>query len=337
MGAASFVVVMCLKTHRGHMDTLRIIVQRLITIFVVVAVATFFLACLIRLLPGDPASIMVSNALPDQVNSIRIISGLDKNVFGYWWQWFSNMLTGDFGYYYQAAGNNPVSEILKRSIPTSILMVVYVQIVALFVSVPLGLVSAYKEGSRFDRALQSVLFVLSSVPSFALALVFSLFFALRWPILPPLGYAKPTEDLFMHIKYMILPVASLSVGIIASYTRLLRADVIATLKEDYVMMAMSKGISNNRVLWKHVLRPSSTTLLTSAALNMGALVGGTIVIETLFQIPGLGYEIAFAIVTRQVIALQTLIAIVAFAYVFFNSTVDIVANIIDPRTRERRA
>jgi len=136
---------------------------------------------------------------------------------------------------------------------------------------------------------------------------------------------------------MVLPVASLAVGIIASYTRLLRADVIATLKEDYVMMAMSKGISNSRVLWKHVLRPSSTTLLTSAALNMGSLIGGTIVIETLFQIPGLGYEIAFAIVTRQVIALQTLIAIVAFAYVFFNSTVDIVANIIDPRTRERRA
>ena len=226
---------------------------------------------------------------------------------------------------------------LKRSIPTSILMVVYVQIVALLVSVPLGLVSAYREGSRFDRALQSVLFILSSIPSFALALVFSLFFALRWPILPPLGYAKPTEDLFMHFKYMILPVASLSVGIIASYTRLLRADVIATLKEDYVMMAMSKGITNTRVLWKHVLRPSSTTLLTSAALNMGSLIGGTIVIETLFQIPGLGYEIAFAIVTRQVIALQTLIAIVAFAYVFFNSTVDIVANIIDPRTRERRA
>lgn len=318
------------------MDILRVLVQRLITIFLVVAAATFFLACLIRLLPGDPASIMVSNALPDQVTSIRKVSGLDKNVFGYWWQWFSNMLTGDFGYYYQAAGNNPVSVILKRSIPTSILMVVYVQIVALFVAIPLGLVSAYKEGSRFDRALQSVLFVLSSIPSFALALVLSLFIAVRWPILPPLGYVTPGEDFLQHLKYMVLPVMSLAVGIIASYTRLLRADVIATLKEDYVMMAMSKGISNTRVLWKHVLRPSSTTLLTSAALNMGGLIGGTIVIETLFQIPGLGYEIAFAIVTRQVIALQTLIAIVAFAYVLFNSTVDIVANIIDPRTRERR-
>ena len=318
------------------MDILRVLVQRLITIFLVVAAATFFLACLIRLLPGDPAAIMVSNALPDQIASIRQVSGLDKNVFGYWWNWFSNMLTGDFGYYYQAAGNNPVSVILKRSIPTSILMVMYVQIVALLVAVPLGLVSAYKEGSRFDRALQSVLFVLSSIPSFALALVLSLFIAVKWPILPPLGYVTPGEDLFMHFKYMILPVMSLAVGIIASYTRLLRADVIATLKEDYVMMAMSKGISNSRVLWKHVLRPSSTTLLTSAALNMGALIGGTIVIETLFQIPGLGYEIAFAIVTRQVIALQTLIAIVAFAYVLFNSTVDIVANIIDPRTRERR-
>ena len=143
-------------------------------------------------------------------------------------------------------------------------------------------------------------------------------------------------DLLLHLKYMVLPVMSLAIGIIASYTRLLRADVIATLKEDYVMMAMSKGISNSRVLWKHVLRPSSTTLLTSAALNMGALIGGTIVIETIFNLPGLGYEIAAAIVQRQVVALQTLIAIVSFIYVFFNSIVDIVANIIDPRTRERR-
>jgi ABC-type dipeptide/oligopeptide/nickel transport system permease component len=102
-------------------------------------------------------------------------------------------------------------------------------------------------------------------------------------------------------------------------------------------MAASKGISNRRVLWKHVFRPSSTTILTSAALNMGGLIGGTIIIETIFVIPGIGYEIFYAIGSRQIIAMQTLIALVAFAYVFFNSTVDILTQIIDPRTRERRA
>ena len=306
-------------------------------IFLVVCAATFFLSCLIRLLPGDPASIMIPNALPNQVENVRSIAGLDLNVFGYFWKWLSHMFQGNFGYYYQAAGIQPVTDTLKRSLPTSGILVLYVQIVSLFFAVPLGLLSAYKEGSRFDRTLQSILFTLSSIPSFALAVVLTLFFAVKWPILPPIDYVHPSEGLFLHFKHLVLPVASLSVGLIASYTRLLRADVIATLKEDYVMMATSKGISNGRVLWKHVLRPSSTTLLTSAALNMGALIGGTIVIETLFNIPGMGYEIAYAIVARQVIALQTLIAVVSFIYVFFNSTVDILTTIIDPRTRERRA
>jgi peptide/nickel transport system permease protein len=164
-----------------------------------------------------------------------------------------------------------------------------------------------------------------------------LIFAVQLGWVDPIGYVSPSEDLFQHFKLMILPVVSLAVGLTSSYTRLLRTDVIATLKEDYVTMAASKGISNRRVLWMHVFRPSSTTILTSAALNMGGLIGGTIIIETIFVIPGFGYEIFYAIGSRQVIAMQTLIAIVAFAYVFFNSSVDILTQIIDPRTRERRA
>ncbi len=101
-------------------------------------------------------------------------------------------------------------------------------------------------------------------------------------------------------------------------------------------MAASKGISNKRVLWMHVFRPSSTTLLTSAALNMGGLIGGTIIVETIFVIPGIGYEIFYSIGARQVVAMQTLIALVSAAYVFFNTSVDLLTNITDPRTRERR-
>lgn len=152
----------------------------------------------------------------------------------------------------------------------------------------------------------------------------------------PIGYVHPTENLVQHLKLMILPVASIAIGLTSSYTRLLRTDVIATLKEDYVTMAASKGISNRRVLWRHVFRPSSTTLLTSAALNMGGLIGGVVVIETIFVIPGIGYEIFYAIGARQVIAMQTFIALISFGYVFFNTTIDLVTNIIDPRTRERR-
>jgi peptide/nickel transport system permease protein len=247
------------------------------------------------------------------------------------------MLSGNFGKYYLGGGEREVSEVIIRTLPVSVQMILYAQIVSLSLAIPLGLVSAYKENSRFDRIVSNTLFTMVSFPGFALALILSLIFAVQLGWVDPIGYVSPSEDLFQHFKLMILPVVSLAVGLTSSYTRLLRTDVIATLKEDYVTMAASKGISNKRVLWMHVFRPSSTTILTSAALNMGGLIGGTIIIETIFVIPGFGYEIFYAIGSRQVIAMQTLIAIVAFAYVFFNSTVDILTQIIDPRTRERRA
>jgi peptide/nickel transport system permease protein len=303
---------------------------------VVVILATFLLSLLMWMLPGDAAQLMVPNSVAEVRDAIRMETGLDRGIFGYYWKWLSGMLTGDFGAYYLNGGTRPVTDVLREAVPASLQLIIYTQIVALLLSIPLGLVSAYKENSRFDKIVSSTLFTLVSFPGFALGLVLSLIFAVRLGLVDPVGYEPFSGNLGTHLKLMILPVVSLSVGLTASYTRLLRNDVIATLKEDYVTMAASKGISDRRVLWRHVFRPSSTTLLTSAALNMGGLIGGTIIIETIFAIPGLGFEIAYSIGARQVVAMQTLIAIIAFAYVFFNSMVDIFMNIVDPRTRERR-
>ena len=136
---------------------------------------------------------------------------------------------------------------------------------------------------------------------------------------------------------MIMPVLSLSFGLIAQYTRLLRADMIASLREDYVTMAMSKGLSDRRILWQHVFRPSSVTLFTSAALSMGGLIGGAIVIESIFATYGVGFEIFAAIGGRQYIMLQSCVAVIALFYVFFNLVVDIGSGFVDPRTRDRRS
>ena len=315
---------------------LQTIVRRLFGMTVVVILATFLLSLLMWMLPGDAAQLMVPNSVAEVRDAIRMETGLDRGIFGYYWKWLSGMLTGDFGAYYLNGGTRPVTDVLREAVPASLQLIMYTQIVALLLSIPLGLVSAYKENSRFDKIVSSTLFTLVSFPGFALGLVLSLIFAVRLGLVDPVGYEPFSGNLGTHFKLMILPVVSLSVGLTASYTRLLRNDVIATLKEDYVTMAASKGISDRRVLWRHVFRPSSTTLLTSAALNMGGLIGGTIIIETIFAIPGLGFEIAYSIGARQVVAMQTLIAIIAFAYVFFNSMVDIFMNIVDPRTRERR-
>ncbi len=318
------------------MDFLRLLFKRLVGMGVVVVIATFLLSLLMWLLPGDPAELIAGGAPEGVINQIREEIGLNRGIFGYYWKWLSDMLTGNFGKYYLNGGTREVSDVIKATLPVSLQMIVYAQVVALLFAVPLGLISAYKENSRFDRIVSSTLFTMVSFPGFALALILSLIFAVQLGWVDPIGYVKPSENLGEHLKLMILPVISISVALTSSYTRLLRTDVIATLKEDYVTMAASKGISNRRVLWFHVFRPSSTTLLTSAALNMGGLIGGTIVIETIFVIPGIGYEIFYAIGARQVVAMQTLIAIISFMYVFFNTSIDLLTNAIDPRTRERR-
>jgi peptide/nickel transport system permease protein len=304
--------------------------------FLIVVIATFLLSLLMRLLPGDPAAIMVPNGTIEDQRAIAKETGLDRGLLGYYWKWFSDVFTGDFGKYYLNGGNRPLGPIIMDTLPVTLMLIVYAQIVALVVAIPLGL-SAYKEGKRFDRITSAVLFTTVSFPSFALALIFSVVFAVKLELVDPIGYESPFVDIGNHLKLMILPVMSLAFGLASGYTRLLRTDVIATLKDDYVTMAASKGISNNRVLWRHVFRPSSTTLLTSAALNMGGLIGGTIVIETIFVIPGIGFEIFSSIGARQVVAMQTLIALISIGYVFFNTMVDLLTQITDPRTRERRA
>jgi peptide/nickel transport system permease protein len=139
-----------------------------------------------------------------------------------------------------------------------------------------------------------------------------------------------------HIKTMTLPVLALSIPLIASYTRLLRTDVIATLREDFVTMASSKGLSNRWILWRHVFRPSSLTLLTSAALTMASLIGGAVVIESVFALNGFGMFLAMSIVVRQYLAIQSLVALVAIAFILFNLIVDILYAVIDPRVRNHR-
>jgi peptide/nickel transport system permease protein len=319
------------------MNILRQLLRRLIPMFLIVVIATFLLSLLMRLLPGDPAAIMVPNGTEEDQLAIAKETGLDRGLLGYYWKWFSDVFTGDFGKYYLNGGNRPLGPIIMDTLPVTLMLIVYAQIVALVVAIPLGLLSAYKEGKRFDRITSAVLFTTVSFPSFALALIFSVVFAVKLELVDPIGYVSPSDNIGEHLKLMILPVMSLAFGLASGYTRLLRTDVIATLKDDYVTMAASKGISNNRVLWRHVFRPSSTTLLTSAALNMGGLIGGTIVIETIFVIPGIGFEIFSSIGARQVVAMQTLIALISIGYVFFNTMVDLLTQITDPRTRERRA
>ncbi|MGA0107034.1 MAG: ABC transporter permease [Ilumatobacteraceae bacterium] len=303
---------------------------------IVLLLVTFGVSLLLRLIPVDLATVLLPAASEGERDILRAELGFDKGPIGYYLQWLGNFVQGDFGKIYFSGGTEEVSDHLKNAMPRSLLLMIYTQVLSLAIAIPLGVLSAYRAGRRADKVISNSLFALSSVPNFAIALLLIIFVGVKFAWLPTLGYVPIADGYWEHLKHMIMPVISLSIGLVATYTRLLRADMIAALREDYVTMAASKGLSDRRILWRHVFRPSSMTLLTSAALSMGGLIGGAIVIESIFATYGIGFEVFAAIAGRQYIALQSTVAVIALFYVFFNLVVDVSSGFVDPRTRDRR-
>jgi len=313
------------------------ILTRVVHMLAVIFGSTLIVSLLLQLLPVGLKDLYIAPGDEASVQAQLKSLGLDGNAFTFYWHWLSEFVHGNFGYIiFPGGGREPVSNRLATALPISLRIVFYVQILSLLISIPLGIFTAYRAGRKSDKAISYGLFAASSIPNFVFGLLLAIVIGVKLGWLPPLGYVAPSESFTEHIKTIILPVVSLAIPTIATYTRLLRSDVIATLREDYVTMAASKGLSNRRILFTHVLRPSSTSLFTSAALNMGALIGGTLVIEQIFSIPGMGTEIAIAIFSRQFFALQSYIAIIAVGYVLFNGIIDVLLGFVDPRTRERR-
>ncbi|MEY2627313.1 MAG: hypothetical protein RJB08_1072 [Actinomycetota bacterium] len=304
----------------------------------VLVLVTFGITVIVRLLPGDPVTTLLPFGTPEQHAMLRKELGLDVNIFQYYWSWLKDFVRGDFGQTYTTVvdGGVQVRDQIALTLPRTLLLMAYTTVFSLIISIPLGIFLAYKADTRADKVVSNTLFAFASIPNFAVGLALAYILGVKLELVNPVGYVPLTESVSEHFKSMVMPVLALSIGLISTFTRLLRVDTIATLKEDFVTMASSKGLSNQWILWRHVLRPSSLTLLTSAALNMGALIGGAVVVESVFAFDGLGTLIAQSIYFRQYLAIQSLIALVAVAYIVFNLIVDVLYGIIDPRVRSHR-
>ena len=304
----------------------------------VLILATFGVTVLVRLLPGDPALTLLPYGTPEQHAALRESLGLSDNIFVYYFKWLGNFLQGDFGYFYSASTSEgaQISTLIGNVLPRSALIMVYTMIFSLLVSIPIAVAMAYKADGRFDRITSNVMFAISSIPNFAIALILMYLFAVQFEIFPAVGYTPIADSLTEHLKSVALPVFSLSAGLIATQTRLLRTDMIATLKEDFVTMASSKGLTDRYILWRHAFRPSSLTLMTSAALNMGSLIGGAVIIESIFALDGFGLLLTTSLNSRQYLGIQSLVALVTVFYVLFNAIVDTFYAVVDPRVRSHR-
>ena len=316
---------------------MRILLRRLLHLLVVLFFVTVFVALLTSMLPGDPVDAIAGFASEEQKEELRTELGLDDPLPVRYVRWIGDFVTGDLGNYYSISGGRPVMDRVTDSLPVSLQLMLYAQLLALVIAIPAGVISAYRAGSLGDRAGNAAAFGALAIPNFALALVLAYYVGVELGWLPVSGYVKPSEDFVEHLRRMAMPAISLAVGQIAVYMRLLRSDMIATLQEDFITMAKAKGVSPRRVLWRHALRPSSLTLLTVAGLNVGTLIGGAVIVEVIFSMPGIGTLLFEAIQARQYIALQSLVAIIAVGYVIVNFLVDVLYAVLDPRIRHARS
>ncbi len=330
---------------------MRTALLKVVRLLFVVLVVTFLSFSMLKLQEATTGSTIVEKVAPfgSPAAKARLREQLHLNdpFFVQYARWLGNAAQGDFGLKYTGTGDNattgtPVSDIIREELPVSIELMIYAQVLALAIALPLGIWTAYKNGTVFDRATNITMFAMLAMPAFLAALVLQTIVASNHGIGLPTQYTAIgdfplTPFTAENFKQMLLPTISLAVAQIAVYMRLLRSDMIATLQEDFITTAKSKGIPPRRVLLRHAFRPSSLTLLTVAGLNVGALIGGAIVVEQIFNLPGIGYELVRSILGSQVVETQAIIAIIAIVYVLVNFFVDILYTVLDPRIRHARA
>jgi peptide/nickel transport system permease protein len=316
----------------------RYILQRLGQLVIVMFAVSLISFALIRQIPGVKIEIVIAGpgANEQQVAEISKQWGLDKSIPEQYVIWLKNMATGDLGR--SSAFNVGVADLIKDRLPNSLRLMVYAQFISLLVAIPLGMIAAYRVNSRTDRAISISSFAFLSFPPVVAGPILVYLFAVRWGWLPAIFsdvgfFESPWE----HVKTWLLPSLVLSFSIVAGYLRLLRSDMAATLQSDFITMARAKGLTTTHILTRHALRPSLFSLMTAAAINIGALIGGSVVVETIFALPGMGDLAVQAIFRRDLQVFQLVVVISALLFVVLNFLVDLFYAVVDPRVRHARA
>ncbi len=266
----------------------------------------------------------------DTVAAAKAQYHLDRAVPMRYLLWMRDMVSGDFGTSFQ--NDQPVSAVLREKLPETLLLLVMAQVVSVGIAVPWGVIAAYKANRAFDRGSTVASFGLLSVPNFALGVVLLYLLALRWQVFPS---AYESGSFTSRVFSLILPAVTLGLPLAASYQRLLRTDLITTLQEDYVHMARAKGLPPMRIMLRHALRPSMFSVVTVFGVSTGTLIGGSLIVEQIFGIPGIGREIVTAVVRDDFPVVLAIVMVVAIAFVVLNFLIDLLYSWLDPRVRTR--
>ncbi|WPB83273.1 ABC transporter permease [Sediminicoccus rosea] len=308
------------------------IVRRVLATIPVMAVVALFVFSLLYLAPGDPAAVIAGDqATPDDVERIRASLGLDRPYLVRFGAWVWDILHGDLGT--SIFTNLPVSHMIAQRIEPTLSLMIVTLILAVSIAVPMGVVAAWKQGTTIDRAVMAFAVLGFSVPVFVVGYLLAFVFALELDWLPVQGYTPFREGFFPWMENLILPAVALGGVYIALIARITRATMLEVLSQDYIRTARAKGAGQRSILFLHALKNAAVPIVTIIGIGIALLIGGAVVTESVFAIPGLGRLTVDAILRRDYPVIQGVVLLFSFVYVLVNLLIDLLYTLFDPRIR----
>jgi len=313
------------------------VLQRLAQFLIVFLAVTFGVMVLLRLgldAPGDPARSMLGGfASQDLIDATNARYHLTSNYFVQYFHWMKGLLVDqDLGY--SASNSMAVSTMIGRRIVTTLLLGFYAIGSGLLLAVPLAVAQAYRRDRWFDKSSSFVTFIFVSVPSIVIAVFLKWLFVDTFSLFPRIAdKVYPWQDPWEHAVNFALPTLTLALPAAAVFSRLLRGELVLTLQSDFIGLARAKGMSPRRILWRHALRNSAFTCLTSVGVQLGVVLGGAIIAETFFDLDGMGLLLITAVLTNDLFTVQSITALLVITVVVANLAIDLLYSVIDPRVR----
>ncbi len=307
-------------------------INRIVSVLVTLFILSIFIFNLTHIIDGDPARIILgTEASEEAIQQLRTEMGLNDPVIVQYIRWFTDAVHGDLGDSYFR--NESVMSAIGAHISCSLNLAVWAQLIALMLALPFGIIAARYRGGWQDGTVSVIALLGLSLPSFVLALLLILFFGAKLKLLPVAGYKTTADGMLLHLKYLVLPAVALGCRQAALTTRMTRSSVSEILNTDYIKTAKAKGLSQRVILYKHALRNALNTIITVIGQSFGGLIAGAAVVESTFNIPGMGQLLVTSVQKRDYPVIQGVVLVVSLIYVTINFIVDILYGVIDPRVR----
>jgi peptide/nickel transport system permease protein len=287
---------------------------------------------IIRLVPGDPVlAVLGLNATPALVARLREDLGLNDPIYVQYLNWLTDLFRGDFGLDYRS--NESIGQLLLDRLPVTLELTAMALLLSIVFAIPIGVLAAVRRGRAADKASQGISLVGISVPDFWLGIMLILVFSLGLGVLPSSGYVPLTEDPVENLRHMILPAVTLAAGLAAVLIRITRAAMLDVLHEDHIRFTRAKGVTQRAVVFKHALRNASVPIVTVVGLQAGYLLGGAIVIEQVFALPGVGRLVLDSVLQRNYPVVQASVLVVGLMFVLTNVAADLLYSVLNPKLR----